>query len=206
MDTRVTLHLAGGETAVADAVLAPVSDWNNITRGDQISLTVVNLNPLLVVAAGESETIAAGTTAQYSDVEVNGTLTVNGTLEVDDLTVNGTLNVNGTLDVDERYAVEFDELQEYREFAGQYSIRETLDATQRFSETIGDGLETLVVGVEPSAEFRDAGIPGCWGVVDAISDARNAPLTNSRITIDLRVLTTYSDYNDISAVTSNLRI
>jgi len=206
MNTKVTLRLAGGETAVADTVLAPASDWNNITRGGQVSLTVVDLRPLLVIDTGESETIDSGTTARYSDVVVDGTLTVNGTLKVDTLTVNGTLNLNGSLDVDELDAVEFDKLQQYREVAGQYNIRETLDATQRFTETIGSGLETLAIGVEPSVDLKDAGIPGCWGVVDAISDARNAPLTNSRIRIDIRVLATLSDYTDISAVTTNLRI
>jgi len=206
MNTQVTLHSAGGETAVADAVLAPASDWNNITRGGQVSLTVVDLRPLFVVSAGESETIASGTTGQYTDVIVDGTLTVDGTLQVADLVVNGTLDVNGTVDVDEQYAPEFEQFKEYREFAGQYNVRETLDGTQRFSETIDSSLSTLVIGVEPSQDLQDESIPGCWGVVDGISDARNAPLANSRITIDLRVLATYSDYNDISAVTTDLRI
>jgi len=206
MDTTVTLHLAGGETAVADGVFAPISEWNSITRGSSVSLTVVNLNPLLQIDTGESEIIGAGTTAQYSEVVVDGVLTVDGTLQVDDLSVNGTLNANGTVDVDEQYAVEFDDLKQYREFAGQYNIRETIDGTQRFSETIDSSLSTLVIGVEPSRDLRDSGIPGCWGVVDSISDARNAALTNSRITIDITVLATYSDFADISAVTTDLRI
>jgi len=208
MDKTVTLHKGDGQRMVADAILGQPAQSNSIQRGQTVTIQLLNLNREdLTVESGDTYTVSAGDTEQYREVVVDGTLTVDGRLEADELAISGTVNGSGTVAVDEKYAAEIDDLRHHREFAGQFTVRETIDGTQKISETIDNSkLETLVVGIEPSQELQDQFIPGCWGVIETVSDERNAPLTNSRVRVDLRVLAPFSDYADVDAVTTDLRL
>jgi len=121
--------------------------------------------------------------------------------------VDGTLDLNGDLEVNEKYALELEDLLLYREYAGQYDLRETLDSTQRFSEQIDESvLTTLVIGIEPSDDLQDRGIPGVWGLVDDVRDERSSTLTRSAVGIDITILAPFSEFGTVSAVKSSLKL
>jgi len=207
MQTGYTIHTNGNTTLEADVVTSSLSEANRITRGEPIEIQLRDVDLQLIV--GNGETVVIDDAQEINRVEINngGTLTVDGTLRADELDNQGTLNVNGTLTVNESVGVELEELRQYREYAGSATLTETLDGTQRFSESIDTAaLDSLVIGIEPDSDLKTRGIPGVWGVVDSISDSRNRQLTTNTITLSLSVLAPYSDFNSVSDVTNDLRI
>jgi len=208
VDTTFTIHKAGGTTVIADAATSAPRDSNRINRRETVSYTFRNLVTRLSVESGESMTIPSGETRTVDVADVSGTLTVDGRLECDGLVVQGgTLTGSGTVDVNERYALELVDLRRYREFAGEFSVLDTLNATKKFSETIDETvLSTLVVGIEPSDELQARGIPGVWGLVEQIRDERSAPLNRNGLSIRVRVLAPFSEYTTISDVTTTLKL
>lgn len=209
METSFTIHKSDGYQVVADGATSVPESLNNITRGGTVSYSFRNLGTALTIPSGETETIPSGETETIDFVTISdgGTLTVDGRLEADELEVNGTLDLNGDLDVNERYALELEDLLLYREYAGQYNLRQTLDATQRYSEQIDESvLTTLVIGIEPSDDLKERGIPGVWGLVDDIRDERDPTLTRSAVGIDLTVLAPFSEYSSVSAVQNDLKL
>jgi hypothetical protein len=209
MDTSFTIYKSDGRQVIAGGATSAPESLNSIARGGTVSYSFRNLETKLIVDSGETETIPGGDTEtiDFATVADGGTLVVDGRLECDELDVDGTLDLNGELDVNERYALELEDLLVYREYAGQYNLRETLDSTQRYSEQIDESvLTTLVMGIEPSADLQDRGIPGVWGLVDTIRDERASTLTRSVVGIDLTVLAPFSEYDSVSAVKNDLKL
>jgi hypothetical protein len=207
METGYTVHKNGNTTLKADAVTSSLSASNRIARGESVEITLRDVDLQLIVGGGE--TVVIDDTQAINRVEINsgGTLTVDGTLRADELDNQGTLNVNGTLTVNESVGVELEDIRQYREYAGNATLTETLDGTQRFNETTNTAaLDSLVIGVEPNDDLKDRGVRGVWGVVDSVTDARNRQLTTNAITLSLSVLAPYSDFNNVSDVISDLRI
>jgi len=209
MDTTLAIHTSTNRSVLeADGISSPPAESNRIRRGATASYRFRNPTTRLTVEDGETVTIAGGETERIDFVEVfsTGTLIIDGTLICEQLTNDGTVTVNGTLDVSGPPPTDLEFLAEYREFAGQAEVTSTLDSTQKFSESIGSALDTLVIGIEPSDELQFSDIPGVWGVVESISDGRNQPLTNNAVEIEVSILAPYSEYNSITDVTNNLKI
>jgi hypothetical protein len=209
MTVTYTIHKSSPGVIDAPAATSSLADSNTIRRGSQATITFRDPLSRLTIAAGETITVPTGESEKFDFVVIDdgGELIVDGSLAADELTNNGTLTLNGTLTVSERVALEFEDLRRYREYAGQASITETIDGTQRFIEMIDENaIDTLVVGIEPDQQARNDGIPGVWGVVERITDDRNQPLTTNAITVELRVLAPYEEYSSVADVTSTLKI
>jgi len=209
MTVSYTVHKGSAGVLDVPKETSSISGSNQINLGGTATFEFREMHSRLTVQNGETVTVSNGDTERFDfvTVESGGTLTVDGTLEADELTNNGTLNVNGTLKVNERFAFELEDLRPYREYAGNATLRETLNGTQRFSERIDESvLDTLVIGVEPDQSARDDAIPGVWGVVERVTDSRNQPLATNVATIELRVLAPFNEYSSVSDVTSDLRI
>lgn len=207
MQTGYTVYINDNTTLEADVVTSSLSVSNQIARGESVEITLRDVDLQLIV--GDGETVVIDDTQEINRVKINsgGTLTVDGTLRADELGNQGTLNVNGTLTVSESVGVELEGIRQYREYAGNATLTETIDGTQRFSETIDTGaLDSLVIGIEPNSDLKNRGIPGVWGVVDSVSDSRNRQFSTNAITLSLKVLAPYSEYNTVSGVTNDLRI
>lgn len=207
--TSVTLHTSGVGDMVADSVTTDPATSNRIGSGDTATFSLRAPSTRLTVGSGETVTVGSGVSQDFDEVEVfsGGTLTVDGTLRAEVVSVDGTLNVNGTLDVTGPTPVDLSFLRDYRIYAGNATLTETLNGTQRFSETIDTAeIDTLVVGIEPSSELKQADIPGVWGVVEDVIDARNRPLSTDAVEITVSVLAPYDKYDTISDVTNNLKI
>lgn len=209
MDTTITIHTSTNRSVLeADGVSSSPAESNRVRRGATASYRFRNPTTRLTVEGGETATISGGETERIDFVEVRsgGTLIIDGTLTCERLVVDGTVTVNGTLDVSGPPPTDLEFLRGYREFAGQAQLISTLNSTQKFSESIGDALDTLVIGIEPSDDLQFSDIPGVWGVVEGISDGRNQPLTNNTVEIEVSILAPYSKYNSITDVTNSLKI
>jgi hypothetical protein len=208
MTVTYTIHKSTAGVIDAPAATSSLADSNTIRRGSRATITLRKPRLRLDIK-DETFSIPTGDFEEFDVINIgpNAELVVDGTLAVGELTADGTLTLNGTLSLNERSALTLRRLDPYREFAGQSNISETLNGSQRFTETIDESvINTLVMGVEPDQQSRDNGIRGVWGVVDRISDDRNQPLTTSAITIELRILASYDEYNNIADVINNLKI
>jgi len=209
MQTAYTIYKSNNMTLTADVVTSSLSASNSITRGGSVEITLRerDVGGELIGGSGESVTIDDTQTKKRVEINSGGSLTINGTLRSETVDNQGTLTLNGTLTVDERLFLELEDLREYREYAGNATLTETLDGTRRFAETINTAaVDSLVIGIEPNDSLKDRGIPGVWGVVDSVTDARNRQLTTNAITLSLTVLAPFSEYNSVSDVTNDLRI
>jgi hypothetical protein len=208
MASDFTIYKSDGTDILADVAVGEPAQLNRISRGDSVTFQFRNLATRLSVPSGASETIASSETRRIDFVDVSGALVVDGRLECDELSVDGgTVDVNGTLSVNERVALELADLRKYREYSGEYTLHDTLDATKKFTEQIDETvLNSLVIGIEPTGELKNNGIPGVWGVLDEIVDARSAPLVDSSVTVEMTVLAPFDEYSSVTDVTSALKI
>jgi len=112
-------HIAGGlpdfypsdSSSGNYALLQPVADEldgiENATEAVDSAANVQNdVKPDLTIQAGDTHTVPAGSTEEYDDVTVNGTLEVDGTLNCRSVDINGSVSVDGTLAVDDEFAIE----------------------------------------------------------------------------------------------------
>lgn len=208
MTVTYTIHKSTAGVIDAPAATSSLSDSNTIRRGGRATITLRKPRLRLDIK-DETLTIPAGDFEEFDVINIgpNAELVVDGELAVGELTANGTLTLNGTLNLNERTALALRGLDPYRDYAGQNNITETLNGSQRFTETIDKSvIDTLVMGVEPDQQSRNSGIRGVWGVAERVADARNQPLTTSAITIELRILAPYDEYNSVADVTNNLKI
>lgn len=153
-------------------------------------------------------TVESGDVEEYDNITVNNgtTLTINGTLQCNNVTNNGTIIVNGELIVFDGDSIS--NLLKYGEWANKYDTKTMIDGTLKYSDRIPDSedLESLVVGVEPATELQNQDVEGTWGLVDSITDERDAVLNTNRITISMTNLGEFADYSDVNTVETNLKL
>jgi len=207
--TKWEIHISDKKSYIADATVSGPDDVNLIARGETATYEFVNIQTKLTVKSGTTYVVESGTTEQIDIVVVDGgTLDINGTLQADYVNVkSGTIDNDGTLDINEKYAFEVEEIQNYSPFSGKYVINETLGSKQQYSEFIPSTaqIDTLLLGIEPLQDLKDKTVEGYWGLINTITDDRNTPLSNSRITLDIDVLATYEEYSDHTAVEADLK-
>lgn len=99
-------------------------------------------------------------------------------------------------------------LLQYGEWGGKYSTNRMIDGTLKYVERIPSSasIDSIVLGIEPSTSLQSADINGAWGLIDNVSDIREAPLGTNRINISLTVLAEYTDYADHTAIETALQI
>lgn len=155
-------------------------------------------------------TIGSGSTVKFASVTITSgtTLTVNGTLETHDLTVDGAIDVNGEVIIKTSGDTELSTLLEYSEWSGKYETNKMLDGTTKYTERFpsSEGIDSLVLGIEPSSDLINADVNGVWGLVDSISDQRGPTLDTNRVDISITVLAEFSDYTDHSSLESALKL
>lgn len=208
METNWTIHTSDTTQILADHTQSAPSESNTITRGETATYVFGNVQKTLTVESGTTYTIPSGETERYDLVIVNGTLEINGTLETDTIEVNGSVTGSGTLDVNDQYAFELADVEPYSTYSGKFSINETLGSQQPYNELIPSSatIDTLLIGIEPTADLKNKTIEGYWGLIENITDNRNRPLSNSAVEIQIRVLAPYDEYADHSAVQTDLEI
>lgn len=194
MDTQITIHTPddGTLTAQFDRSMA----WPTPRIGETISLTFyVQANQsdslTLTVAAGETYTIESGDTEAFlqTTVEPGGTLT-----QEPGSTLITAADRAGLYPA-------FTTLRDYGDFAGAYWSGWDIDDDYRYREQLPSSAKSsLVIGVEPNAELREQLVSGVWGLVESVEDRRNAPLSNWRLGVTLRVLAPFDEYDSVSAV------
>lgn len=188
------------------------AEVNNITRGDTASfeLHFDDSGSDLVVNSNESYTVESGTVEGFDGIIVNsgGELTINGELIGNSLTNNGTINNNGTLTINAGTITGYDTLLEYDEFAGKYSLSETLNSEQRYKERLPTGIniDSLVLEITPSPDLQSEHIEGIWGIIENVSDDRPSALSINRITVEVQILAELEQYTDHTAVENALKI
>jgi len=142
----------------------------------------------VIVPSGVTLTIPSGTTLNVDSIVVNGTLDEQGTLN----------SANGSLF----------SLNEFVEWGGSYTTQTMLNSVEKYRLQIPDsvGIDSLVVGVEPSQELQDRGIVGVWGLVDRVRNERNQALTTNRYGVEITVLAPIDEYATVSDVETDLLI
>ena len=201
------------ETLTAEHVQTDPSEINNRTRGGTATFDVYIPADVgsLVVASGETYTVAAGTSEEYNDADIDGELIIEDTAE---LTIFGTLDNDGTIDNDGTLTVTsgsaggFSDLIKYDRHAGSYSLTGTLDNTQRYKERLPSNanINSLVVGLEPSTSLENRSVTGKWGLISNVTDNRTRALTNPVLSLEIDILADYSEYNSVSDVQNDLEI
>ena len=168
------------------------NELNNATRGDSATfvLEIDGLGELneLVVASGDTYQIVDGDSETYESADIDGTLDLDGRLVI---------NANAA-----------ESIFQYDEYAGKYTLMETIDSSQPYREFLPDsiGIDTNLVGIRPSNDLQSKQIDGVWGLISDISDSRNQPLTTDRITITVDILAQYDEYSNHTAVENELLV
>jgi len=207
MTVGVDIHRENGNTIVVEALLNEPSGVNQLTRGETAELTVFEAEERLITLT--DKTIETGEVKNLSAVIIdeNATLTVNGTLNTGRIEIiNGTLDNNGTVTVDGETGGM--DILTYADRAGSFATQNTLDATVKFREFLPDtgDLTSLLVGVEPANDLQEEDIPGIWGLIESVEDARRPVLNAEEITVEIRVLSRWQDFADHTAVRNTLEI
>lgn len=201
------------ETLTAEHVQTDPSDVNNRSRGESASfdLLIPFGDGTLTVASGETYTVSAGTSEEYNNADIDGTLVIEDTAE---LTIFGTLDNDGTIDNDGTLTVTsgsaggFADLIRYDRHAGSYTLSGTLNNTQRYKERLptNANINSLVVGLEPATELQNNEIQGKWGLISNVTDSRTRALTNPVLTLEIDILADYNEYDSVTDVQNNLEI
>jgi len=207
--TEYTLHTADTQFR-AEHIQTDPSDANNRTRGDTATFDI-HLSGLgdLVVPSGDTYTVSAGTTEIVGDVDLDGTLVIEDTAT---LIVYGIFDNDGTL-INNVTPKAFSNgqlgyLLGYDRHSGSYTLRGTLNHTQRYKERLPDApnRDSLVVGIEPSDSLEDRNVIGKWGLISNVTDSRTRALTNPVVTVEVDILADYDEYSTISDVQNALAI
>lgn len=207
----IEIITSASTSLVAENVISDVRDLNLISQGERARIEVVETGEKFTVASGETVTIDAGETREHSivTIESNATLTVNGTLNCEDLRDSGTVDGSGTVNISEEFIIEYAELEPFSEYAGQYAIHETLDASQRVRPTIPDSaaIDSLLVGVRALNDLADRQVRGFWAVIDRVSDTRNRALSDGpRARFEVTKLAPFDEYSDYQSARNGLEI
>jgi len=103
---------------------------------------------------------------------------------------------------------EFNVLRSLADYAGQYAPIPSVNGVQNYLSQLPSRatVNSLLVGIEPDSDLQNQGINGVWGLVDRGADERNQPLSNHAYTLEVRVLSEYSEYADHNAVQSDLEV
>jgi len=209
MTSDFEIHTSDTESILGDFVVNQPNDINLIEKGDTATYDFVETATKKTIPSGETLTIASGETLTFGLVVIEGTLTVEGTLRCEEIQNNGTLNNNGTIDIDEKYKFEYNEIRTYAEFASNFTITETQNKTQKYTENLPStiSINTLLLGIEPLTDLQDGEIRGFWGLVNNVIDFRNQALSNGpRIRVEIQVLAPYSEFNDHTDVQNTLEL
>jgi len=197
-----------------DAIQSDPTEVNNRTHGSQLRVDLqVSALDVLIVSDDNTHTVAEDTTEIYTDVivESNGILNVDGELIVyGNVTNNGTINISatGTLTITDKAVEPFADIVAFDRHAGSYSINNTLNNQQRYRERLpaNPNISSLVVGIEPNKSIQTEDITGVWGLIGNISDARNRPLSDSLIRVEIDILAAFAEYSDVTNVKTNLEV
>jgi len=102
---------------------------------------------------------------------------------------------------------DFQTLTDYDDYAGSYAPIELLNGNEKYRDHIPESgsIESLLVGIEPSSDLKNKDISGVWGVIDDISDSRNAALSTVQVELSVRVLARFAEYADHTTAESTLR-
>jgi len=203
-DTRYQLRLSGSDIRLPVVEGGP-RDW---TRGETAALTAELPDFDRTEVVQQDQTVRGVKSAGRLRVAGGVTLTVasTGVLQVTDLVVDGAVDNNGQIIIDGgRRARQIDTLTEH---GGAFATFETATGEVQFRTQLpsGEPVSRLLVGVEPAARLRDRQVVGVWALVEDISDQRAAPLSTTRVEIELRVLARLNEYSTVADVESALLI
>jgi len=212
MSVTVRIRRKSGSDLLADYM----TGLYDLTRGDSQSITLRfpgggQLDDLVVTG---TYTVPSGTTETYDVVQIqNG-----GTLIIEDgasIYCNRRDN-DGTVDNDGLFSIgsavlggdAWVEMQQTADFGGEYTINESLNSQQRYTERIPSGadVDSLVVGIEPSAELQNNDVTGIWALVDGGTDERNTTLSEWQYTVDVTVLAELSEYSTLTDLENGLKL
>lgn len=93
-------------------------------------------------------------------------------------------------------------------YAGEYDGFTGLNLREQYQDYIPPDapIESLLIGIEPDTELSNNNITGVWGVIDQLTDQRNAPQTDLQFELSIYVLTEFNEYADHTTARSNLRV
>lgn len=203
----------GIETKSNDTIRAEfATDFNDsITRGESVTFD------FWLVDSDQTLTVSSDTTATdlaiYSSItiEAGATYTIPSgvTVYTGSITINGVLDdQDGDLIINQGTTDGFNTLYQYSEWAGKFARFESLNGIEKYRNQIptGEPVESLVIGINPSADLDNKDLTGIWGLVNSLTDLRENPLTTNRLRIELTVLAEYSDYADHTALEADLEL
>jgi len=208
--TRYTLHIVGedpiqvdfnsesanvttrGDTATYDFWVSDDPARNDITISGDVTLSNSQVRGTVSVLDTGSLTIDEGVVLTASDMDIDGTVDNNGTIKIDGL-------ANRSL---------FDLLQDLGDYAGKYTITETLNSKQKYRDFVPPtaSIASILVGIEPHQDLVESDVDGIWGLVDSVSDPRNLALNTTHYQFTIRILGEYSEYSDITDVKNSLEV
>lgn len=171
-----------------------VTNVQNITVGET---TTLELRQVEVAVDSDVLTVTSAITIpgdeEFTQVNVSG-----GSLD----TLGGTVNVTNSAQSGHM------RLRQLTQYAGAYSLTETLDTTVRFRQQLPSGLpfNSLVIKATPSQDIQDRGMEAFYGILSSGSDERPLPLNRYPFTLELDVLALGDDYSDIAELKNNLEI
>ena len=137
-----------------------------------------------------------------SNGDVTAQYATSGLTTLNEVTIGDTAQI--TVEVDN--ATDFETLLSYQDYAGKYTVINTLDGKDRYAEFTPDTADGLVFGVDTGTDLTSIYVNGIWGLVSNITDARNTALNTNRISVELQVLGFYSDYTDHRDVEQDLKV
>lgn len=160
---------------------ALTSEWPTLTVGREATVTF-RLRPILggthtlYVPAGETHTVEAGTVEVYTDTVVDGTLVVNG-----ELVRTGGFNYGSFLEWGGAVATDLDTF--------------TLPAYREQLPTRAGGIDSLVLGFEPSTDLLEQTVAGFWGVVLGGTERTNPTFTDRQVEFRVYVLGWFREWD-----------
>jgi len=190
-DVFVKIRTASNGAIVVPSVSGGADAINELTRGNTSTLNLQLPMESLTVEPGETYTVVSGTTEIFKTVNVKE---------------GGQLNIEEDAELIETGGDGLAKLQQYQDHAGSYVRRGSINNTHTFSLQIPQNIDisSLLVGVEPAADLQNNDVPGIWGLVSNITDARTDALSNEEVQIELDVLARYDEYSDHAAATNDL--
>jgi len=207
MSTSVTITREDGTEILADAVTNGPTEVNQLTLGESATLSLVSDKDRLIVPEGSTVTVSPGQTrvVGLTRIRTGGELIVDGTLETSQIDNDGTLTNNGTVIVTGGPRSVFDLLSLADNRAGGFTTGETLDSSVTFREFVPDG-DSLLVRVAPADGLQAEDMPGIWGLVEDVTDARRPALNLNQIELSVRVVAQLQEYDAHTDVRDALEV